>query len=268
MKGLVEAAGGLPACYNLAPGMDTHLAALLQLQDLEQRHRELQNQITALPQRITHLEKELQPARDRRQAAAQGLESQQSERRQIEAQVLELKQKIEKSRTHSAEVKTNQEYRAVKDEIDWAEREIRQREDRLLALMEQAEKLEAERADADKLLDEQEAGLAGRREEMTAAGAAWQGEQRELDQEIHALRAQVDDHLLHRYDRIAKLRGKALSAIVKETCSCCRVRLRPQFLQEISNHPERRFFCEYCGRILYQERVEVPPFTGDIQVAG
>ena len=248
--------------------MDTHLAALLQLQELEQRHRELHSQITTLPQRIAHLEKELQPARERQQAAAQAIETQQGERKQIEAQVLDLKQKIEKSRAHSAEVKTNQEYRAVKDEIDWAEREIRQREDRLLALMEQAEKLEAERAGAQQTLAEQEAGLAGRREEMTAAGEVWRGEQRELEKEIHALRAQVDANLLHRYDRIAKLRGKALSAIVKETCSCCRVRLRPQFLQEISNHPERRFFCEYCGRILYQATVEVPPFTGDIQVAG
>ena len=52
-----------------------------------------------------------------------------------------------------------------------------------------------------------------------------------------------------------KLRGSVLAAVHEdESCSACRVRLRPQVFQEVMSN-EQIVTCFYCNRILYY----VPP---------
>lgn len=247
--------------------MDTNIAVLLQLHVLEQRIKQLQSQLAAGPLKQAGLERELAPAREELRQRQAMLEANQAERRQMDEQIQELRLKISQFRSHSAEVKTNQEYRAMLDEIGYAEREIRQREDRILALMEQSEEIEKQIGAASEALSVQEAKRQEwqRAWDMEAAEARLAQEQ--LIAQCEQLRVQVEASLLYRYDRLAKLRGNALSELEHETCGACRVRLRPQFLQELNNHPDRVYFCEFCGRILYHQPAVEPPFTGDVQLA-
>lgn len=248
--------------------MDTNLAVLLQLQELEQRIKQLESQLAAGPVKQAGLERELAPAREDLRQRQATLETNQSERQQMEQQVLELRQKISNFRSRSSEVKTNQEYRAMLDEIAYAEREIRQREDRILALMEQSEEVEKLALAAREALAVQEGQLQEWQQGWEREAAVTRAQQDQLLAERDRLRIQVESGLLYRYDRLAKLRGKALSELANETCGACRVRLRPQFLQEIGNHPDRVYFCEFCGRILYfHQPAEIPPFTGDVELA-
>ncbi len=247
--------------------MDTNLAVLLQLQFLEQRIKQLHTQLAAGPAKQAVMERELAPAREELRQRQATIEANQSERQQMEQQIQEFRQKISNFRSHSAEVKTNQEYRALLDEISYAEREIRQREDRILALMEQSEEAEKQALAASEALSAQEARMKEWLQAWEQEAAEVQGQQEQLHAQREQLRVQVDSSLLNRYDRVAKLRGNALAELENETCGACRVRLRPQFLQELSNHPERVYFCEYCGRILYHQPAVEPPFTGDIELA-
>ncbi|MGH9481373.1 MAG: zinc ribbon domain-containing protein [Terriglobales bacterium] len=235
--------------------MPTNLEVLLEIQALEQRLRDLDAEIAALPRRVAAIEAKLagtQQALDRLQAAQTG---NQSERRQVDREIETLREKIGKIRGHSGDVKTNQEYRALLDEIAFAEAQIGKHEERLLEVMEQGEGLEREAATT-------AATLAGQRREVeleaatTAARAEQDRAQRhQLAQQRDRLRTQADEAWLRRFDRVLRMRGQALAQVDREACSGCRVRLRPQVLQEMAAHPDRLFVCESCGRILYLEPV-------------
>jgi predicted nucleic acid-binding Zn-ribbon protein len=69
------------------------------------------------------------------------------------------------------------------------------------------------------------------------------------------LRSGVAEETLTHYDRVLKLRGSVVAPVYEdESCSACRVRLRPQVFQEVTSN-EQIVTCFYCNRILYY----VPP---------
>lgn len=237
--------------------MQRNLEILLEMQALEQRLRELDAEIAALPRRVAAIEAKLtgtQQGLERARAAQAGG---QSERRQVDRDIEGLRAKIEKIRGHSGDVKTNQEYRALLDEIAFAEAQISKHEERLLEVMDQADGLDRQVAAA-------EAELAAQRREVGQEAAAAsvrtqadQAERRQLAQQRDQLRSQADEEWLRRFDRVLRMRGQALALVDREACSGCRVRLRPQLLQEMASQPERLFICESCGRILYLEEVPI-----------
>lgn len=237
--------------------MQRNLEILLEIQALEQRLRELDAEIAALPRRVTAIEAKLtgtQQALERARAAHAGG---QSERRQVDREIESLRAKIDKIRSHSGEVKTNQEYKALLDEIAFAEAQISKHEERLLEVMEQAEGLERQVAEAETVL----AGQKREVEQEAAAAAARtqqdQAERQKLVLERDRLRALAEQDWLRRFDRVLRMRRQALAIVDREACSGCRVRLRPQILQEMAAQAERLFVCESCGRILYLEEVAI-----------
>jgi len=233
--------------------MHRNLEILLEVQALELRLRELDVEIAGLPKRQAAAEAKLQGARQEleraRAAEAGGL----SERRQVDRDVEALRAKIDKLRAHSGDVKTNQEYRALLDEIAFAEKQIAQHEERLLVIMEQAESLAAQVKTVEAALESQRAAIERESRLLAEQTARHQQERQSLHAQRDGLRSQADENWLRRFDRVLRMRGQALVAVDREACSGCRVRQRPQFLQEMLAAPERLFICESCGRILYLE---------------
>ncbi len=233
--------------------MPPQLATLLEIQAIEQRLREVDAEIAALPRRVAEIEAGLagaQKARDQVRAAQAGNAS---ERRSVDSEIETLRSKIAKIRGHSIDVKTNQEYKALLDEIAFAEAQIGKHEERLLEIMEETETLDRQAAAASQEFDRQQAEVA--RESAAAAErtAADRALRQQLVAERDRLRARADERWLRRFDQVLRIRGHALAAVDRAACSGCRVRLRPQFLQEMSVDTERLFVCESCGRILYLE---------------
>ncbi|HET9784313.1 MAG TPA: C4-type zinc ribbon domain-containing protein [Terriglobales bacterium] len=233
--------------------MQRNLEILLEVQKREQRLRELNEEIAALPKRVAAIETRLNGARQARDRAQAAREGSQSERRQVEREIEDLRAKIVKIRSHSGDVKTNQEYKALLDEIAFAEAQIGRHEERQLEILEQAEGLEAALQAAEASLQEQQREVQGETAAAAQRAEADRGERAAVTAERDQLRAQVDEEWLRRFDRVLRARGQALAMVDNEACSGCRVRLRPQFLQEMSLDAGRLFVCESCGRMLYLE---------------
>ncbi|HXE30227.1 MAG TPA: C4-type zinc ribbon domain-containing protein [Terriglobales bacterium] len=237
--------------------MHKNLEILLEVQGLELRLRELDAEVASLPRKQAASEARLAGSKQAVERAKAAESSGQSERRQVDREIESLKEKIAKIRSHSGDVKTNQEYRALLDEIAFAEAQIAKHEERLLEIMEQAEALSRAVKDAEAELMRQLTAV----EAETKALAEQSGRDREERQRVAAqrdqLRGQADETWLRRFDRVLRMRGNAMAAVDREACSGCRVRQRPQFLQEMEIQPERLFVCESCGRILYLEAAKV-----------
>ncbi|MGH9475613.1 MAG: zinc ribbon domain-containing protein [Terriglobales bacterium] len=233
--------------------MQKNLEILLEVQGREQRLQQLDREIAELPRRVAAIEAKLQGARQARDRARAAQEGEVSERRSVESEIEDLRAKIVKIRSHSSDVKTNQEYKALLDEVAFAEGQIGKHEERLLEIMEQAEALQRATAAAEAELTAQAAEVAVESEAAQRRAEADRGEQKTLAGERDALRAQADELWLRRFDRVLRMRKQALAVVDREACGGCRVRLRPQFLQEMALQPDRLFVCESCGRILYLE---------------
>lgn len=231
--------------------MHKDVETLLEAQGLEQRLKQLDAEINSLPRRIAALEAPLAAQQAEIDRATAATTAAQTERRKIESQIQDLKARVAKSRSHSAEVKTNQEYKAVLDEITYSEGEISRCEERILQLMEDIEGHDSAVREVEVKRQRIRAEVEAAKADARARAEADEAEKQRLLAHRAKLREGINPNTLRRYDRVSRLRGQAVAVLDQYACGACRVRLRPQFLQEITSRPEEVFFCESCGRLLY-----------------
>src|SRR5580658_9548284 len=107
---------------------DTHL--VIQLQSLDQKIAALEKEVAALPKHISAIEKTLESHVRKLEADRAALAANQKDRKKLEADIQVHQQKISKLRDQMLGAKTNEQYRAFQNEIEFAEKEIRKCEDR------------------------------------------------------------------------------------------------------------------------------------------
>jgi predicted nucleic acid-binding Zn-ribbon protein len=151
-------------------------------------------------------------------------------------------------------VKSNDAYKALQHEIQMAEEEIAKAEDRLLERMMAGEEFEREVKAAEKELASAQTDAKVQLEAIQAAQANAQQELAALKSARAQAVSAVPEDLLDNYLRIARRHaGVGLAAVGDdETCSMCRVRIRPHTFQLLRDPANSEVFhCETCTRILY-----------------
>jgi predicted nucleic acid-binding Zn-ribbon protein len=232
--------------------MNPDLEAMVRLQHAEAALRRADAALAEIPRARAEVEARLEAERLRLDAARGALEACQKSRRQHEAAVQDLEVKRSKYKGQLMEVKTNKEYTAVLHEIETVEREIRAREDQVLAEMEQAEALALD-------VKREEALFRGEEERSSAEDKVLAGRGRDLEAEATRLRTERDAAAaavpaarLELFRKVAKARGDAVAEAKDEMCVACHVRLRPQMFMELKRN-DQIVQCPSCGRVLYYE---------------
>ena len=234
------------------PQINETLQRLIDLQELDNVIRELSAEIDRLPREIATIEATLAEHIARVEADKKALADNQLSRRKREGDITALREKISHLKGQSTQVKTNEQYKAMLHEIEFAEQQIGKTEDQILAEMEASEALAAK-------LKQTEAALASERAEVARQVAEARARKAEDERKLatqrerrEALKAGLDIGLFERYERILKARkGLAVAAIVDtDCCSACHVHMRPAALGQIYAGSEL-VSCESCTRILY-----------------
>jgi len=160
------------------------------------------------------------------------------------------------------QVKTNDEYRAALNEIDYMNRARTELESSILELMEESDgrneqletlesdfKIEDDKIRADRKVHEDE------RDNLIS--------QREVfELEAGTVEASLPDNKLRVFRRIASVRGGvALSLTAKGTCGACNITLRPAVFQQVKAN-KKIITCDSCGRILYHKDPEASRADG------
>src|SRR5215472_18590566 len=122
--------------------MSPDLKLVIRLQELDNRLAELSREIAALPVHIAEIEKKLVSHERKLDADRAALLANQKERKKCESDIQMQEQKISKLKDQMLQAKTNDQYRAFQNEIEFCEKEIRKFEDRILELMGETEGLE------------------------------------------------------------------------------------------------------------------------------
>ncbi len=239
--------------------MNPDIDRVRELQLIDSRIRELSEEIARLPKYVTEIESKLESHKQALAADQAALEENQKARRLMDGEISTWQQKTSHLRVQMGEAKTNEQFRAFRKEIEFAEKEIRKIEDHILDKMVEAETVEGNVGQAEKALKAEGAVVAKEVEQTTARVAKDKDELAEVRTKRSELAAGVSPSVLAVYERVYKLRGGAAVAQASDgRCLACNVVLRPHVTQKL-RLGEEILICESCGRILYRQHSDETP---------
>ena len=238
--------------------MNADLEKLIKLEQVDREIGRLSAEVAALPKRVAEIEHQLSDAKAKVEQARTAMKSQEQKRRSLESDIQSHQQKIAKFRDQSLDVKTNDQYRALMHEIEFAQTEIRKAEDKILEIMEGGELFDRQVKASEVELKTQSVQVEREKEEAKALTAKDEARLKELQDERRGLRSGVNEDLLELYDRVLKARKTALAEAREQRCTACFVLLRPQKWNEIKAGGEV-MTCDSCGRILFYDPAHEPP---------
>jgi predicted nucleic acid-binding Zn-ribbon protein len=225
---------------------------LIALQQADREILRLRDEIAALPKRVAAIEERLAGTRAILDKAKTAVKADEASRRKYESAISDQQQKISKYRDQSLAVKTNEQYKALLHEIQFAEQDIRANEDKILELMVNAEIREKDVKAAEAKLKAEMAEIEKEKVDARQRTAEDEKQLAEWNAKRDQARAGVNPDLLPQYDRVAKHRGTGLSEARDQKCMACQVMLRPQTYNEV-RAATHVVVCESCQRILYHD---------------
>jgi predicted nucleic acid-binding Zn-ribbon protein len=241
---------------------------LLELQGADHEIRKLQNEVAALPKRVAAIEHKLAGTKAHLEKVRATAKTDEANRKKFEANIKDLQGKISKYRDQSLDVKTNDQYKALLHEIQFAEQEIRLNEDRILEVMVNVEARETEVKAAEAELKAETAEIEKEKEDARKVTAEDQKKLSEWNARRDALRHGISEDVLRHYERVAKFRGTGLAEVRDHKCMGCQVMLRPQIYNE-ARSGATVMACESCQRIYYYDPAnEVKPEQEVVTVTG
>ena len=241
---------------------------LLELQAADIEIRKLREEIAALPKRVAAIEQKLAGTRAHLEKARAAAKDDEAKRKKFEANIKDLQGKISKYRDQSLDVKTNDQYKALLHEIQFAEEEIRLNEDRILEVMVNVDTREKEVKAAEAELKAETAEIEKEKEDARKVTAEDQKKLAEWNARRDGLRQGISEDILRHYERVAKFRGSGLAEVRDHKCMGCQVMLRPQTYNEVRNG-EKVMVCESCSRVYYFNPAnEVKPEQEVVTVTG
>src|ERR1035438_795570 len=223
---------------------------LLQLQDADRAIRRLHDEIAELPKRVTAIEHKLADTKLQLEKAQAAVKSDEAGRRKYETAITDLRAKISKYRDQSLAVKTNEQYKALLQEIQFAEKEIAENEDKILELMVNTDTRDKEVKAAQVELKAETAEIEKEKEEARQRTAEDQKQLTEWRAKRDQMRAGVNEELLRHYERVSTFRGSGISEVSDHKCMACQVMLRPQTYNDVRTG-QQTVVCDSCQRILY-----------------
>jgi predicted nucleic acid-binding Zn-ribbon protein len=238
--------------------MHPDLERLKSLQDVDREIQRLNDEIATLPRRVADVEAKLAAAKSQIEQEKNKMKQNEAAKRGFESEIQSLQQKISKYREQSLDVKTNEQYKALLHEIEFAEAQIREHEEKILVTMVEAEAndknlkaAEAEFKTQGILIEKEKTEVRARSEQDKAELAEWQSKRQEL-------RRVISEQTLEHYDRILPVRKTALAEAIAQKCAACNVMLRPQKYDEIRSNTQI-MTCDSCSRILFYDPSHEPP---------
>jgi predicted nucleic acid-binding Zn-ribbon protein len=231
--------------------MNADLERVVALQKLDTAVLDAERRIAAEPERRQALDARLEAARQRVDAAKERLAASQSARRSVEKDLGVHQGRLSKYREQLMSVKTNVEYQAMQKEIEFAQSEIKDLEDKILERMLEADELvaalktsETELAALHKQVEAEKVTLTGELEELKSLLVRMAGERQELV-------GTLDPHVMATFELVSRRRnGIAVAEALDGICTICHVRLRPQVFNTVRRN-DQIVQCDSCNRILF-----------------
>ena len=229
---------------------NAQLARLKELQDIDLRLHEINIKLELLPERIAAHEAAYNQVKTEMDGAKHELAEAEKSRRHEE---LELASTAEHAKQREAKlyaIKTTKEYQAALKEIAETKKLNKEREDRILGLMEQVEnlgkkitQLEGELADKESAYRKEDEALKTEEAELTKS-------MEDIESRRPKLVSEIDVKVVRKYDHVRQRYPDALVHVQRGVCQGCSMNIPPQLYNEMLKSVEFKN-CPSCHRLIY-----------------
>ncbi len=182
---------------------------------------------------------------------------------QAELEVAEWRRQTKVHQGHLNEIADSRAWRALNEEIRYLQRQIDEKEESTLTVMEEAEK-------AEKTLSQAQEVLRAKREEIEAERGQIQVDMEKLRERLarfetarEAFYAEVPPVIRSYYERRGRRQSMPVVWMAEGgSCSYCHSRLTPQAQLEVTT-AKKLVVCESCGRVIVAAPVVPVSSSGD-----
>ncbi|NBR47912.1 hypothetical protein EBU02_03520 [bacterium] len=224
---------------------------LLALQDKDQRLRSLRQELQTIPADIATKEKLIADSASRLEQARTRAKVIEVEKKTLQVEASSKREQIARYKTQQMQTRKNEEFTALAHEIAGAEKVVSGIEDKELALMEEAENLRPQIADAEKIYAEEKARYDGQIAILREKSTNLKTRIADLEQLRPAAIEGIDEDLLERYERLFHNKNaQAVVALEHEVCMGCHMKVTSQ--TGLALRADKTIVsCPQCGRLLH-----------------
>jgi predicted nucleic acid-binding Zn-ribbon protein len=229
--------------------MDSILDLLVEIQRFDDEVESTAAKLTQIPQEIAKLDRQITAREEDFKSSEHKAQDLKKTYKLKEIDITDNEEKIGKFNTQTFAVKTNEEYRALLNEIEFLKKHNRETEDEMIRILEEEEKIMSTidrlRAETSEYVTRTQARIAELRKEIESL----QEQQNVARINLENNYAKLPGDVKELYDRIAKVRERTVCLITDNTCTGCYANLPHQFLNELKKR-NKVLLCDNCGRIL------------------
>ncbi len=232
--------------------LDPQIEKLLIVQDRDIALQKLEQELSRIPTERAQLEANIERETANIETARQTLQSKEIERKDLDNDVKSKETALVRFKTQQMEVKKNDEYKALTQQIEQTEADISSLEEQEIGLMLEIDELKetfaADKAEIEARIDAEKALIVQLGEKAKNLQAAVETARAELAKS----REPVDETFLSHYDRVSKMvkRAPYVVAIEAHKCGGCHLRVSNEVSKDASLHGDPHF-CDQCARIVY-----------------
>ncbi len=230
------------------------LAKLLILQDRDSKRLGLEAQLKAVPADVAAVDKKIAGEKAAIETARAELMALESKKKLLETEIGSAEAKLGKYKTQQSQVRKNDEYQALGQEIAHTESAIAALEGQELEVMYAIDEAKKKFAAAEAVLKQNIAGHEARIRTLREREVNLSAELKAAQAEVAAARAAVEEPALRLYDRIAARQQPVCVAVRGNKCGGCHLKVSSEVESAVrgKGDPSGKLpTCDQCGRIVW-----------------
>lgn len=179
-----------------------------------------------------------------------------NERRTLDLEMSEEMAHVKLRQSKMMQVQTGREQTAILKEIEDGKRNIKEKEDKIVAIMEEVESLTAQITRQQELLKEEAKSLAAETSKAKESIKGINKNKQEQDSKRKQHAKAVEEKLLNKYNILRERRnGLAVVSVIQGVCQGCFMSIPPQQFNTLLRG-DRHLDCPICQRIMYYQAPE------------
>ena len=228
---------------------------LLLLHGRDRRHGKLIEELKLLPDDIVRMDQKIKIESDSIDLAVSEWKELEAKNNSLEKELLQITDKIAKNKLRQLEVKKNEEYKALENEIKLLIEQQYLKEDEQLEILVKIDDAQATAKIAQEKIAQKVIGFEKQRENFEKRILQVKSEIHEVESEIKEARSKVIVEMLRAYDRVKKVVSRApyLAPLNEQRCTGCNLRVSNDVISTVLVE-QKLTQCDQCGRIVYVER--------------
>ena len=228
---------------------------LLLLHGKDRRKQSMETELENLPHSISHIESKIEIENATIASATQELRNLEIESNSLENEINSISEQIVRQKNKQLEVKKNEEYQALENEITGLiDQQSFKEDDHIKILLKLDDAKETSKIAESKICEKVKL-LEVDRKNLYEKGTELKSEIDRLNSEIEETSSDINEGLLLGYARTKKVvsRPPYIAPLEEQKCSGCNLRVSNDVASSVLVE-KKLTHCDQCGRIVYFER--------------